>query len=76
MMSREERLRYHNVQQNRVPLARRKRRAPGTAGGAAGLRYLFVGGKEVVREGRVPSRDVIARGREGRKAGKALLARL
>ncbi len=49
---------------------------PVAAGGTADLRYLFVGGKEVVRDGRVPNVDVIALGRESRAAVKALLGRL
>lgn len=49
---------------------------PVASGGTADLRYLFVGGKEVVRDGRVPNLDVIALGRESREAVKALLARL
>lgn len=48
---------------------------PVAAGGTADLRYLFVGGKEVVRDGRVPNLDVIALGRESRQAVKALLTR-
>lgn len=48
---------------------------PVAAGGTADLRYLFVGGKEVVRDGRVPNLDVIALGRESRAAVQALLAR-
>lgn len=48
---------------------------PVASGGTADLRYLFVGGKEVVRDGRVPNFDVIELGRQSREAVKALLAR-
>lgn len=49
---------------------------PVASGGNADLRYLFVAGKEVVRDGRVPNLDVIELGRQSRAAVKALLARL
>jgi len=49
---------------------------PVASGGNADLRYLFVGGKEVVRDGRVPHLDVIELGRQSRDAVKALLARI
>ncbi|WP_437924786.1 amidohydrolase family protein [Sorangium sp. So ce291] len=49
---------------------------PVASGGTADLRYLFVGGKEVVRDGRVPNLDVMELGRQSREAVKALLARL
>ncbi len=49
---------------------------PVASGGSADLRWMLVGGKEVVRDGRVPNLDVIALGRESREAVKALLARL
>lgn len=49
---------------------------PVASGGTADLRYLFVAGKEVVRDGRVPNLDVIALGRQSREAVKALLARV
>lgn len=49
---------------------------PVASGGTADLRYLFVGGKEVVRDGRVPHLDVIELGRQSREAVKALLARV
>lgn len=49
---------------------------PVASGGNADLRYLFVAGKEVVRDGRVPDLDVIELGRQGREAVKALLGRL
>jgi len=48
---------------------------PVASGGTADLRYLFVGGKEVVRDGRVPNLDVIELGRQSRDAVRALLAR-
>lgn len=48
---------------------------PVASGGTADLRYLFVGGKEVVRDGRVPNLDVIELGRRSREAVQALLAR-
>jgi 8-oxoguanine deaminase len=48
---------------------------PVASGGNADLRYLFVGGREVVRDGRVPNLDVIELGRQSREAVKALLAR-
>jgi 8-oxoguanine deaminase len=48
---------------------------PVASGGNADLRYLFVGGKEVVRDGRVPNLDVLELGRQSREAVKGLLAR-
>ena len=48
---------------------------PVAAGGTADLRYLFVGGKEVVRDGRISGLDVIELGRQSRAAVQALLAR-
>lgn len=49
---------------------------PVASGGNADLRYLFVGGKEVVRDGRVPNLDVIELGRQSRAAVASLLARV
>jgi cytosine/adenosine deaminase-related metal-dependent hydrolase len=49
---------------------------PVASGGTADLRYMFVGGREVVRDGRVPNLDVIDLGRQSREAVKALLARV
>ena len=49
---------------------------PVASGGTADLRYLFVGGKEVVRDGRVPNLDVLELGRRSRDAVRALLARV
>ncbi len=49
---------------------------PVASGGNADLRYLFVGGKEVVRDGRIPNLDLIELGRQSREAVKALLARV
>jgi cytosine/adenosine deaminase-related metal-dependent hydrolase len=49
---------------------------PVASGGTADLRYMFVGGREVVRDGRVPNLDVIALGRQSREAVKALLSRV
>jgi 8-oxoguanine deaminase len=49
---------------------------PVASGGNADLRYLFVGGKEVVRDGRVPNLDVLELGRQSREAVAALLARV
>jgi cytosine/adenosine deaminase-related metal-dependent hydrolase len=46
------------------------------SGGTADLRYLFVGGREVVRDGRVPHLDVMELGRQSREAVRGLLARL
>jgi hypothetical protein len=46
------------------------------SGGTADLRYMFVGGKEVVRDGRVPNLDVIELGRHSREAVAALLSRV
>lgn len=48
---------------------------PVASGGTADLRYLFVAGKEVVRDGRVPHLDVLELGRQSREAVKALLER-
>ncbi|HEY8359635.1 MAG TPA: amidohydrolase family protein [Ramlibacter sp.] len=48
---------------------------PVASGGTADLRWMLVGGREVVREGRVPGFDVIELGRQSRDAVKALLAR-
>jgi cytosine/adenosine deaminase-related metal-dependent hydrolase len=48
---------------------------PVAAGGTADLRYLFVGGQEVVRDGRMPNLDIIELGRQSRDAVRALLAR-
>jgi cytosine/adenosine deaminase-related metal-dependent hydrolase len=49
---------------------------PVASGGHADLRWMFVGGKEVVRDGKVPGFDVIELGRQSREAVKALLARV
>ncbi|NML47874.1 amidohydrolase family protein [Ramlibacter sp. G-1-2-2] len=49
---------------------------PVASGGTADLRYLFVGGKEVVRDGRVPNLDVAELGAQSRAAVKALLSRV
>ncbi|TWO73277.1 amidohydrolase family protein [Caenimonas sedimenti] len=49
---------------------------PVASGGTADLRWMFVGGKEVVRDGRLPDLDVIELGRQSRDAVRALLARL
>jgi 8-oxoguanine deaminase len=49
---------------------------PVASGGTADLRYMFVGGKEVVRDGRVPNLDVIELGRHSREAVAALLSRV
>jgi cytosine/adenosine deaminase-related metal-dependent hydrolase len=49
---------------------------PVASGGTADLRYLFVAGKEVVRDGRVPNLDVIELGRQSRAAVQALLERV
>lgn len=48
---------------------------PVASGGTADLRYLFVAGKEVVRDGRIPQLDVLELGRQSRDAVAALLAR-
>lgn len=48
---------------------------PVASGGTADLRYLFVAGREVVRDGRVPHLDVLELGRQSREAVKALLER-
>jgi cytosine/adenosine deaminase-related metal-dependent hydrolase len=49
---------------------------PVASGGNADLRYLFVAGKEVVRDGRIPHLDVLELGRQSREAVSALLARV
>lgn len=49
---------------------------PVASGGTADLRYLFVAGKEVVRDGRVPNLDVLDLGRQARQAVTDLLARV
>jgi 8-oxoguanine deaminase len=49
---------------------------PVASGGNADLRWLFVGGNEVVRDGRLPQVDIIELGRQAREAVKALLSRL
>lgn len=49
---------------------------PVAGGGTADLRYLFVGGREVVRDGRVPGLDLVELGRQSRDAVQALLSRL
>ena len=49
---------------------------PVASGGSADLRWMLVGGKEVVRDGRVPGLDVIGLGRQSREAVKRLLSRL
>ncbi|MEJ7931063.1 amidohydrolase family protein [Ramlibacter sp. AN1015] len=48
---------------------------PVASGGAADLRLLLVGGREVVREGRIPGLDLAELGRSSREAVQALLAR-
>lgn len=45
------------------------------SGGNADLRYLFVAGKEVVCDGRVPHLDLIELGRQSREAVRRLLGR-
>lgn len=50
--------------------------APVASGGSADLRYLFVAGREVVRDGRIPNLDLLELGRQSRAAVQALLARL
>jgi 8-oxoguanine deaminase len=49
---------------------------PVASGGAADLRCMLIGGREVVRDGRVPGVDLVELGRQSRDAVKALLARL
>lgn len=48
---------------------------PVASGGHADLRWLFVGGNEVVRDGRLPDVDIIELGRNAREAVEALLSR-
>jgi len=48
---------------------------PVASGGTADLRYLFVAGREVVRDGRIPQLDVLELGRRSGEAVRALLAR-
>jgi 8-oxoguanine deaminase len=48
---------------------------PVASGGTADLRYLFVAGREVVRDGRIPHLDVLELGRRSGEAVRALLAR-
>jgi 8-oxoguanine deaminase len=49
---------------------------PVASGGNADLRWMFVGGREVVRDGKVPGLDVIELGRKSRDAVKEILSRL
>ncbi|MDB5953808.1 amidohydrolase family protein [Ramlibacter sp.] len=49
---------------------------PVASGGNADLRYLFVAGKEVVRDGRIPNLDLLELGQQSREAVAALLARV
>jgi cytosine/adenosine deaminase-related metal-dependent hydrolase len=49
---------------------------PVASGGSADLRYLFVAGKEVVRDGRVPGLDLMELGRQSRGAVRGILGRL
>lgn len=49
--------------------------APVASGGAAHLRSLLVGGREIVREGALPGVDMIELGRQARLAVKTLIAR-
>jgi cytosine/adenosine deaminase-related metal-dependent hydrolase len=49
---------------------------PVASGGNADLRWMFVAGREVVRDGKVPGLDVIELGRQSREAVRALLTRL
>jgi cytosine/adenosine deaminase-related metal-dependent hydrolase len=49
---------------------------PVASGGHADLRYLLVGGKEVVRDGRIPGLDLLELGRQSRDAVQGILARL
>jgi 8-oxoguanine deaminase len=48
---------------------------PVASGGTADLRYLFVAGREVVRDGRIPHLDMLELGRRSGEAVRALLAR-
>lgn len=48
---------------------------PVASGGTADLRWLFVGGREVVRDGRVPGVDLAELGRASRAAVRSLLDR-
>lgn len=49
---------------------------PVSSGGTADLRYLFVAGKEVVRDGRVPGLDLLELGRASREAVRDILERV
>jgi 8-oxoguanine deaminase len=49
---------------------------PVASGGAADLRWLFVAGREVVRDGRLPQLDLAELGRQSREAVRGLLARV
>jgi 8-oxoguanine deaminase len=49
---------------------------PVASGGNADLRFMFVAGREVVRDGTVPGLDVIELGRQSAKAVKGILSRL
>ena len=49
---------------------------PVASGGNADLRRMFVAGREVVRDGKVPGLDVIELGRQSRAAVKGILSRL
>ncbi|MCG2591184.1 amidohydrolase family protein [Ramlibacter sp. XY19] len=49
---------------------------PVASGGNADLRWMFVAGKEVVRDGKVPGLDVIELGRKSAAAVKGILSRL
>lgn len=49
---------------------------PVASGGSADLRYLFVAGKEVVRDGRIPGLDLMALGHASREAVRGILSRL
>lgn len=49
---------------------------PVASGGSADLRHLFVGGREVVRDGRVPGLDLAELGRQSGQAVAGLLARV
>jgi cytosine/adenosine deaminase-related metal-dependent hydrolase len=49
---------------------------PVASGGTADLRRLLVGGREVVREGRLPGLDMAELARESRAAVRAILGRL
>ncbi|MDB5858128.1 MAG: ssnA [Ramlibacter sp.] len=48
---------------------------PVASGGNADLRWMFVGGREVVRDGKVPGLDVMELGRKSREAVKGILSR-